>query len=148
MNELTKMETNNAIVNESGCFMVANSGHASYCSMIPKTPAERKAVFNAINSPSKSLRDFINKTIKLKHVFAEQCEFVDQNTGETVPGVRVVLIDEKGESYSTCSTGVFNGLSKLFSFYGTPDIWSEPVPITIKQITKSANKAVLVIEIA
>lgn len=140
--------TNPAVVSESGCFMVANSGHATYCSMVPKTPEERKFLFNAVNSPALSLRDFINKTINVRDVFAEECTFLDKQTGAISEGVRIVLIDAEGASYSTCSRGVFSGLSKLFALYGTPDHWTEPVPILIKQITKSPTQAVLVFEIA
>lgn len=140
--------TNPAVVSESGCFMVANSGHSTYCSMVPKTPEERKFLFNAVNSPSLVLRDFINKTINVRDVFAEECTFLNKQTGEVSEGVRIVLIDAEGASYSTCSRGVFSGLSKLFALYGTPDQWTEPVPILIKQITKSPTQAVLVFEIA
>lgn len=140
--------TNPAVVSESGCFMVANSGHATYCSMVPKTPEERKFLFNAVNSPTLTLRDFINKTINIRDVFAEECTFLDKETGGVSEGVRIVLIDADDNSYSTCSRGVFSGLSKLFALYGTPDHWTEPVPIMIKQITKSPKQAVLVFEIA
>lgn len=139
---------NQKVVNETGCFMVADSSHATYCSIVANTPEERKHVFNVVNKPDKVLRDYINKTINLKDVFAEQCEFVDKESGEVKPGVRIVLIDDEGVSYSTCSIGIFKGLSKLFSIYGTPDCWAEPIPITIEQNNRSAKQAVLVFEIA
>lgn len=139
--------TNPSIVSESGCFMIANSGHATYCSMVPKTIEERKFLFNSVNSPTLVLRDFINKTINVRDVFAEECTFLDKETGAISDGVRIVLIDADGNSYSTCSRGIFSGLSKLFTLYGTPDRWTEPVPIMIKQITKSAKQAVLIFEI-
>lgn len=142
-----EVAVNQRVVNETGCFMVADSGHATYCSIVANTPEERKRVFNAVNTPDKVLRDYINKTINLRDVFAEQCNFVDRESGEVKPGVRIVLIDDEGVSYSTSSTGIFTGLSKLFNIYGTPDCWTEPVPITIKQISRSAKQAVLVFEI-
>lgn len=140
--------TNPAVVSENGCFMVANSGHGTYCSMVPKTPEERKFLFNSVNSPNRLLRDYINKTISVRDVYAEQCAFLDKESGDLSEGVRIVLIDKDGNSYSTCSRGIFSGLSKLFSLYGTPDQWAEPVPILIKQISKSPRQAVLVFEIA
>lgn len=135
-------------ISEEGCFMIADTGHASYCSVTAKTAEAKKAIFNAVNSPAEKLRDHINKTINLRHVFAEQCEFFDKETGDVKPGVRIVLMDDAGVSYGTCSNGIFTGLSKLFSIYGTPDTWKAAVPITIKQISRATNQAVLVFEIA
>lgn len=136
-----------AIQNDNGCFMLAGSGMHSYCSMVPNNENEQIALFNAINSPQKKLSSMINLEVAVKDVFAEECTYIDKETGEPLPGVRIVLIDEKGESYSTSSRGIFNGLSKLFALFGTPDHWKKPIKIKVRQVSVAVDKNVLVFDI-
>lgn len=140
MNEL-------AIQNDNGCFMLAGSGMHSYCSLVPKNEEQQINLFNSINSPQKKLKDMINLEISVRHVFAEECEYIDKETGESMPGVRIVLIDENGESYSTSSRGIFNGLSKLFALFGTPEHWKKAVKLKIRQVSVATDKNVLVFDI-
>lgn len=120
----------------------------SFCSMIPKTDEEKKILFKASNSPEKTLKDCINMTIDLVHVYAEQVTISDEKTGELTEVPRIVLIDKDGIGYGCASFGVYNGISKLMQIFGTPDTWKKPLKIVVKQINKSAEKSILTIDIA
>lgn len=137
MNELATNEKNILMANQV----------QTYCSWTPQTIEEKKAFFNLINSPTKSVADMVNKQIALRHVYAETCEFVDTESGETTPGIRMILVDENGESYQSCSKGMYTSISKMLSILGDPSGWDGPVNIMIKSIRKAANKNVLVFDL-
>lgn len=124
------------------------SAHQSYSSLKPKTEAEKVSFFNAVNNPQKRLKEMVNTEIDLVHIYAETIEFIDQETGEATPGVRMVLIDVNGVSYQASSKGVFSSISKLIQIFGEPSTWKKPVKIRPKEISKGANRNVVVFELA
>lgn len=104
-----------------------------YCSLQAGTRAERAKVFNASNNPDHKVGDFINKVIMVKDVLAEQIQVTNEETGDLDLAVRVVFIDDKGESYQAVSSGIFNAVKKAISMFGAPT-WDEPLPCLIKQV--------------
>ena len=116
------------------------SENASYCSLVPKTDVDKEIMFNAVNAPEYKISDEIGDVIKVKDVYVETVETVDQKTGEMVTCPRVVLIDDKGKGHHSISKGIFSALKKLFAIYGTPDAWDKPLPIKIMQISRGANR--------
>lgn len=124
------------------------SAQKSYSSLRPKNEAEKIQFFNAVNNPQKRLKEMVNTEIELVHIYAETIEFIDQETGEASPGVRMVLIDVNGVSYQAASKGVFSSISKLIQIFGDPSTWKKPVKIRPKEISKGANRNVLVFELA
>lgn len=132
---------------DSGKYEVfGGSAHQTFSSFVPKTFDEQIDFYNMINAPAKKLGDFINMNISIKHVYAEECEYLDKETGELIPGVRIVLIDAQNVSYSTSSKGVFNCLTKIFKIFGHPAVWAAPINVMVKQITPSENRRVLLLE--
>lgn len=142
------MENVLQVTDERNMLMDMTSAQASYSSFVPQTMEEKATFFNAVNSPAKRMKEMINTVIKVKHVYAETVDFINQETGETAPGIRIVFIDDKGVSYQAASKGIFSSVKKLFSIYGTPDTWEKPLSIKIKEISKGVNRNVLVFEIA
>lgn len=103
---------------------------ACYCSITAETEKEKVALFNATNAPTGRLKAMINKPIKVKDVFVEVVQCVNKETGEVKKCPRTVLIDDKGNSYTAVSQGVFSALRKLFAIFGTPDTWEKPITVT------------------
>lgn len=124
------------------------SAQQSYSSLVPRTMEEKVSFFNAVNNPKKRLKEMVNTEIELVHIYAETIEFIDRETGEASPGVRIVLIDKNGASYQAASKGVFSSISKLLQIFGEPNTWKNPVKIRPKEISKGANRNVLVFELA
>lgn len=139
--------TNIEVVNDSGDMLLSSSGRATFCSMNPKTQKEKIEFYNAISSPEKKLVDMINMEIKIKHVYAEECTYIDKRTGEESPGVRIVIIDDTGKSYSTSSIGIYNSLTRIFKIFGFPQTWKEAMKVRVKQITPSDDKRVITLEL-
>lgn len=141
--------TSPVVTDDSGtCFLTDSSRQLSYSSLNPQTFEEKKAFFNMINNPTCMLGDKINMTLEIVHIYAETCEYISKETGESILGVRIVLLDKDGVSYSTSSKGVFNALSKVFKIFGQPHQWTSPIPLRVKQLSVASDRKVLTLEIA
>lgn len=111
----------------------------TFCSMVANTPKEKAMLFKAMNNPEKRLGDCINMTIQAKDMFCEVVTCINQQTGEKQDCPRIVIIDKDGIGYQAVSLGVYSAVKKIFSVFGLPT-WEEPLPLTVKQITKGDRK--------
>lgn len=107
---------------------------------------EKAKFFNLVNSEAKLIKDEINKTINLKDIYMEVVQVSDMATGEAKKLPRIVLISDKGESY-TCSSPTFlNKLSQLINEMGQPMYWEKAIPITFKEVKTNSGFRALVFE--
>jgi hypothetical protein len=118
-----------------------------YTSLKGETREDKKRLFNAMNSPDANVSDYINKSINLKDVYVEMVEMPDEKTGEIVNAPRIVLFDDKGKSYQAISKGMMMALKAAFIVYGEPHTWSEPLPITIKQVSVKNGRSMLTFDV-
>jgi hypothetical protein len=81
----------------------------------------------------------VGKTITFRHVYAEEIEIKNDQTGELQMAPRIIIVDDKGESYVSVSKGVFSAVKRLFDIFGTPDQWEKSIKIEIRQIAKDKN---------
>ena len=128
--ELAKMDVRQELSAESP---------STYCSVQGGDRKAKALVYNAMNNPTHRVGDCINKKLLIKDVLAEVIELENEETGEMQQVPRVVLIDEKGESYQAVSTGIFNAVKKAIAVFGAPT-WDEPLPIVIKQVSLGKNQ--------
>lgn len=141
MNEMVK-------VADEGNFMLdLTQPKSTWSSLTPKTQEEKIKFFNHVNTPDKRLKEMVNMEVEISHVYAEMIDFIDRETGESTPGVRMVFISPDGTAYQAASKGVYSCTQKLFQIFGTPDTWKKPVKIRPKEISKAADRNVLVFEI-
>ena len=118
----------------------------AFCSIKEDSLEAKKLVYNASNNPTHKIDDYINKEIALKDVFVEIIELANENTGELEQAPRIVLIDDKGESYQCVSTGIFGSIKKLMAIFGEPT-WEEPIHVVVKQV-KVKRGTMLTLEVA
>lgn len=119
----------------------------SYCSMVAETQEQKAVLYNAMNAPEKRLKECVNLEINIKDVFVEVVNCTNKNTGLIEKCPRTVIIDDKGIGYQAVSLGVFSALKKLFAVYGEPISWEKPLRVRVKQISKSADKNILTLEV-
>lgn len=131
MNDLTTMEIDGLVAD-------LTTRQTSFCSLVATTPEEKAQLFNLMNAPQHRLSDMINMTIEVTDIFVETVQCANKD-GEIILTPRIVLIDKNGEGYQCVSMGIYGALKKLFSIYGTPH-WEEPLPLTVKQVTKGDYK--------
>lgn len=115
-----------------------NDESTSYCSMVPETMEDKKALYNATAQPQYKTKQFINKTILVKDVYIEPSVIKDQNTGEETVVPRVVLIDVNNEGYQSSSFGIYNAIQNLFKSFGFPT-WAEGMAVEVIEIPNGTN---------
>lgn len=141
--EEKKMELMEMTSGEVGTLETAfMSTGMTFCSFNAKTPDGKFALYTAMNNPTFSVEEKLNCTIYLKDVYAEAVHFVDEKSGEVTDGVRIVLIDNEGNSYGCCSKGIFSAIKKLIQVFGAPT-WEEPIPVQPYQAsTRNGNNKI------
>lgn len=79
-------------------------------------------------NPDERLQDHINEKITVTGFVAHWVETKNERTGEITPAPRIILIDDKGTTYTCVSIGVYNSLRNIVM-----DLWlpSEEEPIVI-----------------
>lgn len=133
----------NELMNANGnAIMAANEvmeTGVSYSSMNVQDHDQAVAFYNAVTNPTGKLKEHINETLNLVHVSVEPVE-VRREDGTTNIAPRIVLVTDAGESYSCVSVGVYAALKRIFSLFGTPDTWKNPLPIKpVLQATKKGQ---------
>lgn len=110
-----------------------------YSSMNVQDHDQAVAFYNAVTNPTGKLKEHINEMLNLVHVSVEPIE-VKREDGTTNIAPRIVLVTDTGESYSCVSVGVYGALKRIFSLFGTPDTWKNPLPIKpVLQATKKGQ---------
>ena len=112
------------------------------------TIEDKKMIYNAMNNPTDSISDLINKEIKIKDIVMEEIELTetddngdpifDGDTGEIIENklvaVRTILIDDEGNSHQAVSKGIFNSIKQIINIFGAPKTWEEPLTVTVLQV--------------
>lgn len=131
-------------MNNNSQIVKANSKDTAgvYCSITPKTQADKIKLFNALEKCDFVLNDEVGTVIKVKHAYIQEYDKVDTNTGEPRKAHRTIIFDEFDKTHVTASNYFYVALSKLFAIWGTPNTWSEPVTIKIvKKNVKNGRQA-------
>lgn len=120
-----------------------------YCSIRDDGTMKSKArIFNSINSPDKRVSDCIGETINLANIVAHPIQLVDENSGELVETMRMVLIAEDGTSYEAVSTGIVNAVARILQIFGQPQTWSGPIKVKpVQKSTRNGNNKVTTLKV-
>ena len=127
------MENQNVNVNEEKRELTLFSGIKQnvYCSKVAETEKEKKELFNALESCDALLNDCVGQEIKIKDIYVEEKQVMDDETGEIKTKYRTILFDENGQTYATGSYGIYNILKKIVQIYGLPDSWEKPLVVKV-----------------
>lgn len=120
-----------------------------YCSIRDDGTMESKArIFNSINSPDKRISDCIGEVISLANIVAHPIQLVDEDSGELVETMRMVLVDDKGTSYEAVSTGLVNAVARILQIFGQPDTWQAPIKVKpVQKGTRNGNNKVTTLKV-
>ncbi len=125
INEVSTQHEKQSIASE-----FANANNEVFTSIINDGSIESKSkVFNAMGDTDYALGDKLNETINMVDFLVHSVTMEDDRTGELVNASRCVIIDDKGKSYGTVSTGVKSSILKIFQTFGNPNTWTNPLPI-------------------
>lgn len=118
-----------------------------YCSLHVETTEDKKKLFNTLESCDLLLNDCVGQAIAIKDVYVEEKQ-VQDDEGNLKTKFRTILFDEVGQTYATGSYGIYNILRKIFSIYGTPDKWTEPLKVEVakKNIGNGKSSLTLILK--
>ena len=127
------MENQNVNVNEEKRELTLFSGIKQniYCSKIAESEKEKKELFNALESCDALLNDCVGQEIKIKDMYVEEKQIIDDESGEIKTKYRTILFDENGQTYATGSYGIYNVLKKIVQIYGLPETWEKPLKVKV-----------------
>lgn len=99
------------------------------------------AIYNAVNNKGESLDDHKGEVLEIVNFAAHPVSLVDENTGEVVNALRVILIDKKGINYDAVSQGIASSLQKIIAIVGNAPWDAEPLKIkVVEQKTRKGFK--------
>ena len=118
-----------------------------YCSLQVETTEEKKKLFNTLESCDLLLNDCVGQEIAIKDVYVEEKQVQDEE-GNLKTKFRTIIFDSNGQTYATGSYGIYNILKKIFSIYGTPNTWSEPLEVEVakKNIGNGKSSLTLILK--
>lgn len=117
-----------------------------YTSMDLSTLDGKRKLYNSLENADILLNDIVGTTIRVKDVYIEENPVLNDETGEVVSKYRTILFDEDGKTYATGAYGIYNSLVKIFTIFGLPNEWDEPIEFEVKKITTKDRKTKLVLE--
>lgn len=106
------------------------------------TTTDTKRLFNALNSPSEKLKNYIGETLSVVDIIittAEVHENKDDNTSPMVHRPCIHFFTELGEHISTLSNGICRSVQSIMEVGLTP---TESSPLQFKVITGESKKGV------
>ena len=107
-----------------------------FVSFDPVAPDDKIKLYNAINAPETRIADMVNKAICLTDVIMVKCRINDRGRSAERDAIRVILIDDNGETYAATSSGITNSVRNIFNIFGTLH-FPEGLKVTIEQIKTS-----------
>ena len=127
------MENQNVNVNENKgeLTLFSRIKQNVYCSKVAETETEKKELFNALESCDALLNNCVGQEIKIKDMYVEEKQVIDDETGEVKTKYRTILFDENGQTYATGSYGIYNVLNKIVQIYGLPENWEKPLKVKV-----------------
>ena len=76
-------------------------------------------IYNAINGDGENLGDHLNKVIEVENFVAHPVQMVDDQTGEIIEALRIVLVTPTGETYASVANGVLSSIQKISGIIGS-----------------------------
>lgn len=107
-----------------------------FVSFDPVDPGDKIKLYNAINAPETRIADMVNRPICLSDVIMVKCKINDRGRSAERDAIRVILIDDNGETYAATSSGITNSVRNIFNIFGTLH-FPEGLKVTIEQIKTS-----------
>lgn len=105
-----------------------------FSSFVPETKEQKAAIYNALSGEGGTIKDSLNKELKVKDVVVCVVSIRNDATGELSTVPRTTLILDDGKMVSASSWGVYNSIKRLTMFY--PGLhFEEPVtlvPVEVK----------------
>lgn len=96
----------------------------------------KKIIMNALQECDAKLVEQVNKRIRIRDYVVHDVTKLEEKTGELIPLVRLVVIDELGCTYECTSVTLLNSMQRLAWVFGKPP-WNPPLEVEVKHRKKN-----------
>lgn len=148
MPETTAVSTTNNDYAAVDMLGVLKDTKAAFFSTIPDdgTRENKIKIYNALNGDGENLTDHFNEKLNIENIVAFPVKFIDDD-GEIVETLRITLVTDTGETYSTVSSGVLSSLQKIMAIVGSAP-WTPCITVVANEVKtrKGFKTVVLTIE--
>lgn len=110
---------------------IVNQSGQPAMSFDPTTPDGAKKFLQAVLKELPSLKDQLNKKIKITDVFTHDVKRVGPTSGEIEEWQRTVVYDTEGNAYTCGSEGVWKSL-EAFMIVRPQMPWNPPIEVEVK----------------
>lgn len=107
-------------VNNEGSLLSAftDVSNVFYSSIVDDGTRETKGkIYKALNNSEGSFAE-LEEAIEVQDIMAHNVVLLDEQTGELIETVRVVLVTPEGKGYHAVSQGVMSSVQKIVGMYG------------------------------
>ncbi|MNM27061.1 hypothetical protein D3C81_375410 [compost metagenome] len=80
-------------------------------------PLTKIKIYNAMNFTEGAFKS-VNKPIVISDIIAHNITLMDEQTGEMIDAVRVVLVTPEGKGYHAVATGIMTSVQKIVGMFG------------------------------
>lgn len=87
-------------------------------------------LYSALQNAEK-LDEHLNESLAMVNAVAQAVQVTDDQTGEVSNTVRVIIVTADNKAYAATSPTLAAGLNTMFGIFGTPNTWTEPLPIKV-----------------
>lgn len=110
--------------------MFGRPDRQAVCSFDLSKPEGRQLLQKCEEEPDKAVRELANMELELQHLYAKVIDYVNPETGEAYPLLRICLVTKDGQVHACCSDGIRQGVVRLIAGHGLPP-WKTPVKVRI-----------------
>lgn len=110
-----------------------------YCSLVPKTDAQRAAYIQALEGEGVSFDQCLNTELAITDVAFVRRTLADKATGEIYDSLATVLFTADGKHFGGSSGPVGRATAALTDLFGLPP-WNPPVVVKIRAVTKGPEQ--------
>ncbi|MEC3696422.1 hypothetical protein ABEX84_21400 [Bacillus subtilis] len=94
----------------------------------------RIALYNAVSNSEHSLSDHKGEILEVTDYVAHAVTLNDEQTGEDIQAMRIVLVTKDGTGYHSVSGGVAQSLQRIIGLVGKGPWTDEPLKMVCKEI--------------
>lgn len=94
-------------------------------------------LYSALQNAGK-LDEHLNEPLAMVNAVAQAVQVTDEKTNKVSTTVRVIIVTADNKAYAATSPTLAAGLNTMFSIFGTPNAWTEP--LTIKVVERRSRR--------
>lgn len=99
-------------------------------------------IYNMINAPDDKLGQHVDEVLEITDLVAHPIQVVDEQTGEILDTLRVIMISSDGTAYASSSLGIVSSLQKIMPIVGRAP-WKPAIKVKVVETQTRKGRSAL-----